>query len=182
MSKRRTPQKYIDPVPEPTPDFTNARYLEQVSLGRWIDDSPGQKLDEMRTAFNTLATYIAQRAQRFLFPHGASDDERQRFEAVLSASYERGFYLAVLRYRDDLRGNTEAMKFLQRRAAGGKKGRANQARAKADRVARIRAMMDQGVDPRDIARDVGCSISTVYRALTPANPKRKKRSRPTRRA
>lgn len=101
--------------------------------------------------------------------------------ADLRSAIRVGFALALVRYARELRANKEAMAILNARVTGGSKGRQSQSRAKADRADRIRLMLNQGIEPRDIARDVGCSISTVYRALTPTTSKPAKRSRSPRR-
>ncbi len=178
---------FFDPVPEPEQDFTNVRYLEQLSLGRWIEETTDDAVgDELRAAFRALAGFVARRADAYMFPDGATDDQRMRFALALEASYSRGFYLALARYRDDLRGNSEAMMFLKRRATGAAKGRATQKQTKATRAARAQSMLNDGIDVAAIARELGCSIQTVYRYLkpaaakaTPAKPrKRSARSRP----
>lgn len=181
MSRRPTKKVWRDPVPEPKPDFTNGSYLEQVSLGRWLDTAPTRDAEELRVAFQTLAAYVARRAERYLFPDGATEQQRQRFRDSLESSYSRGFCLALLRYRDDLRGSKEAMSFLNARDSGAARGRETQARKKADRHARIQSMLAQGIEPKDIASAIPCSISTVYRALTPPTGKPAKRSRSPRR-
>ena len=123
MNKKAARRKRgsIDSTPEPTPNFSNAHYLEQVSLGRWIDDSYSAHLP-MQPAFQTLAEFIGWRAERYLFPDGATDQQRQRFVQVLAGSYARGFYLAVLRYRDDLKHVPEAAALLEKKRFAAKKG------------------------------------------------------------
>jgi hypothetical protein len=122
--------QYVDPVPEPKPDFTNAWYLEQISLGRWIGKPPGDASDEMAVAFRNLAELIASRAENYLFPSGASEELRKRLVLLLEASYSRGFYLALVRYRDDLRNVPEAaamLESLRRNSAKGAAARRKQA-------------------------------------------------------
>ncbi len=126
----RSYKGFADPVPEPPPDFADAWYLEQVSLGRWIDSRPGTASKEMSAAFRTLAVFIARRAEKYLFPDGTSDELHQRFVEVLESSYSRGFYLALLRYRNELKDVPEAaamLESLRRNSAKGAAARRKQA-------------------------------------------------------
>lgn len=160
-----------DPVPEPTPDFTSPKYLEQVSLGRWIDDSPGKKADELRSAFHTLADFIASRAEGYLFPGGATGEQRDRLVSVLEGSYRRGFYLALLRYADDLKAVPEAAAILKRLSKGPKKGgEATRKKASPKRMdvrRRFRELRKAGFKPtharRVIHEDTGFSTRQIER-------------------
>lgn len=160
-----------DPVPEPAPDFTSPKYLEQVSLGRWIDESPGKKAGELRDAFHTLADFIARRAERYLFPSGATDEQRERLVSVLEGSYSRGFYLALLRYADDLKAVPEAAAILKRLNKGPKKGgEATRKKASAKRMdvrRRFRELRKAGFKPtharRVIHEDTGFSTRQIER-------------------
>jgi hypothetical protein len=88
-----------------------------------------------------------------------------------------GFVIAVARYSRELKANAEAMAIIGGRRNGGEKGRATQTAASLSRAAQAQAMFEAGADVGEIARKLGCSISTVYRALntTPATPPRRKR-------
>jgi hypothetical protein len=168
---RQLRRRLHDPIPEPTPDFTSPKYLEQVSLGRWIDESPGKKADELRDAFHTLADFIARRAENYVFPDGATDEQRERLVGVLEGSYRRGFYLALLRYADDLKAVPEAASMLKALGAGRKKGgKATQKKAAPKRMAvrrRYRELRKQGFKPKQarlvIHEDTGFSIRQIER-------------------
>lgn len=116
--------RYVDPISAPKPDFKNAWYLEQVSLGRWIDSAPGQSTEEMWEAFESLAKYLAERGEQYLFPQGATAEQRKRLADVLARSYARGFYLALVRYADDLKAVPEAAAIRAALERGRKKGAA----------------------------------------------------------
>jgi len=114
--------RFVDPIPKPEPDFKDARYLEQVSLGRWIDSRPNKSTEDMWDAFETLAKYLADRGERYLFPEGTTREGRERLADVLARSYARGFYLALLRYADDLKAAPEAAAIRAALERGRKKG------------------------------------------------------------
>lgn len=128
---RRHRRTFADPIPSPQPDFTNGPYLEQATLGRWNDPAvSGPDEVEIWMACQTLADFIARRCESYLFPDNATDQGRQRLRDVLAHSYRRGFYLAVLRYRDELKHVPEAasiLRSLRRNAAKGGEGRRKKA-------------------------------------------------------
>jgi DNA invertase Pin-like site-specific DNA recombinase len=81
-----------------------------------------------------------------------------------------GFVLAVVRYQRELKANDEAMAIVAARYAGADKGRIAQANRKQDRQARVQALLNQGMDVPEIAKELGCSVATVYRLMQPAKP------------
>ena len=93
-----------------------------------------------------------------------------------------GFVLAIARYNRELKSNAEAMRIITARAVGGSKGRMAQASRKQERRSRVQAMLDQGMEVPDIAKQLHCSASTVYRLSQPdrstsAKPTKKPRRR-----
>ncbi len=114
--------RFVDPVPKPSPDCKDVWYLEQASLGRWIDSVPGRSAEGMWDSFKSLARYLAKDGEPYLFPEGASSDQRERLIDVLTRSYARGFYLALLRYADDLDAVPEAAAIRAALERGRKKG------------------------------------------------------------
>ena len=86
----------------------------------------------------------------------------------LRSAIRVGFVLAVVRYQRELRTNKEAMAIVAARAAGADKGRTAQAIRKQERLSRVQAMLNQGMDVPEIAKELGCSVATVYRLSRPA--------------
>lgn len=86
----------------------------------------------------------------------------------LRRAVKAGFLLAVARYGRELKSNREAMAIIEGRRQGSVKGRDTQKQTKANRAARAQAMLNAGIDVAAIARELKCSISTVYRYLKPA--------------
>jgi DNA-binding CsgD family transcriptional regulator len=115
-----------------------------------------------------------------------SDDDREWLMSVARGAVEAGFALALHRYSQHLGLVPELNRWRANRSAGAAKGRAAQEQTKATRAARAQSMLNDGIDVAAIARELGCSIQTVYRYLkpaaakpTPAKPrKRSARSRP----
>lgn len=171
LTPKRLSEQFVDPVPPPIPDFTNPKYLDQVSLGRWIDTAPGAKANELEVAFRTLAEFIARRAETYLFPNGATDEQQRRFVDVLHASYSRGFYLALLRYADDLKAVPEAAAILKAMRSGPSKAgeviRKKAAPKRMDVRRRFRELRKSGFNKtearRIIHQDTGFSIRQIER-------------------
>jgi hypothetical protein len=91
-----------------------------------------------------------------------------------------GFLLAVIRYRKELRNNEQAMALLTSRKNGGELGRLSNSKRKASRKTLAQEMIAAGKEPKDIARELGVHVSTVYGYLEPAGSKpraSRKRSR-----
>lgn len=106
---------------------------------------------------------------------------RHDFWTVISYGYRAGFANAMQMHRRELLAAGDLVEIKRGQIRGGDKGRAKQAREKSDRHARIQSMLAQGIEPKEIARAIPCSISTVYRALNPAGSKPTKRPRSSRR-
>jgi DNA-binding CsgD family transcriptional regulator len=90
---------------------------------------------------------------------------------LVAVAVEEGFRLAIERYANELRSVPELAKWVRSRDAGGDKGRDTQKQTKATRAARAQSMLSDGIDVAAIARELGCSIQTVYRYLKPAAAK-----------
>lgn len=103
------------------------------------------------------------------------------FWTVISHGYRAGFADAMQMHRRELLAAGDFGEIKRGQMRGGDKGRAKQAREKSDRHARIQSMLAQGVEPKEIARAIPCSIATVYRALNTAGRKPTKRPRSSRR-
>jgi len=97
----------------------------------------------------------------------------------LRSAIKVGFVLALARYGRELKSNAEAMQIIGARVIGGDKGRMTQANRKQKRRSRVQAMLGQGMDVPAIARELKCSIATVYRALNQPtkNPSRRSQKR-----
>lgn len=83
-------------------------------------------------------------------------------EAVLFAML-RGIDLAITYFAEYLTGSKEATQFLRARRQAGQKGRTTQQQRKSQRAAKVQEMLGKGSDIEDIAKELGCSIATVYR-------------------
>lgn len=95
-------------------------------------------------------------------------EENEFIAGLVMDGVERGFRLAVERYAKQLRNVPELATWRRKRAQGGTKGRASQTAAKLRRAPQAQAMLSEGHDVPEIAKRLGCSISTVYRALNTA--------------
>lgn len=167
--------EWQDPVPRPLNiDGNDLWFLEQVTRGRWLNVSIPA---DTRKQIATLAEHITLRGSHRFFGDNPTPEQLEELNTVLRYSYERGFYLALLRYESDLRHVPELAAWHRKRAQGGAKGRESQRKAKAERAATARAMLAQGDDVPTIAAALKCTPSTVYRLLKPANDKPAKRSR-----
>lgn len=107
-------------------------------------------------------------------------DENEFIAGLVMQGVERGFRLAVERYAQRLRNVPELAEWRQKQRDGGDKGRASQSAARQRRAAEAQSMLDAGHDVTTIAKQLGCSISTVYRVLNITPNSRATRTRPRR--
>lgn len=110
-----------------------------------------------------------------------ADATEVEFTMIRRQAIYVGFWIALARYSRELKTNREAMAILNARTSGTAKGRASQAKAKAEREARIREMFAKGIDVQEIATEVKRSVPTVYRALAAPQSKASTRRRSPRR-
>jgi hypothetical protein len=157
----------IDPVPRLASSADELWFLEQVSLGRWLDFSIPA---DVQTSIERLADYISRRAAPRFFGGSPTPAQLQLLRHAMEASYQRGYYLAILRYEDELKHVPELETWHRQRHEGGIRGRITQASRKQDRQAKVQAMLDQGMDVPEITKALGCSVATVYRLMQPAKP------------
>lgn len=99
---------------------------------------------------------------------------------MMRSAVREGYLAAMMEYGAEIQQSHEASVEYDKREQAGNKGRQKQAHKKSDRSARIQSLLAQGIEPKDIARAIPCSLATVYRALTPAISKPAKRLRSAR--
>lgn len=168
-------ETWVDPIPRPlNVDDNDIWFLEQVTKGRWLDTSIPA---EVRFQIARLAEHIAHRGSHQFFGDSPTAIQINFLQMALEFSYQRGYFLAVLRYENDLKHVPELAAWRKERADGGDKGRDSQRKAKLERAARARAMLANGDDVPDIAAALNVTVSTVYRLLNLANGKPAKRSK-----
>ncbi len=116
-----------DPLPRPPAAWDDIKFLEQVTLGRWLEfPMPA----EVQDAIQRLAEFISKRASHSHFGDSPTAEQLQSLRVALEISYRRGFYLALLRYENDLKIVPEAAAMLEGlRQAARKGGAARRAKA-----------------------------------------------------
>jgi len=165
---------FVDPIPRPPTQLANPLFLEQVTLGRWLDFVIPAEVEE---AISSLADHISIRGSLRLFGDKPTASQVEQLRLALAISYKRGYYLAVLRYEEDLKHVPELASWHRSREKGGDKGRQTLTRRREERAREIRAkwaeMEANGEQPTNesVARAIGCGRSTVIRAFK-SEPKR----------
>jgi hypothetical protein len=100
--------------------------------------------------------------------HSLDYEQRLEFAAMLQYVAHMGFAMAVYRYAMELKDVPELVRWHRKRRDGADKGRTAQADRKQERQSRVQAMLNQGMDVPEIAKELGCSVATVYRLSRPA--------------
>ncbi len=164
------------------PGFTRGNWIEVMDV---IDDAQLGRHD-FPPKINAAIQAFAFDAKRFALRDRKAlrtlDHEQQLdFGAMLLYAAHMGFAMALYRYADVLRHVPELSRWREYRLLAGDRGRESQQREKAARIARIHAMLNNGMEPVAIAADLKCSLATVYRALKPATSKPSKTPKKTRR-
>jgi hypothetical protein len=116
-----------DPVPRPKSSPEDIKFLEQITLGRWLEFPMPP---EVQGTIGRLAEFIANRAAHRFFGPAPTKDQMQELRYSLEISYRRGFYLALLRYENDLMQSKEAAELIanmRRNSAKGAAARRKQA-------------------------------------------------------
>lgn len=173
----------VETDPRPAKAGDDPKFLEQVTLGRWLEFD--QIPPDVRQMTGCLAEYISQRCGTSLFGSRPTSSQLQNLRAALQTSYERGYFLAVLRYEDELKRVPELAAWHRQRHKGIDKGHATQSQAREARYQRIRdkwaAMEKAGERPTNetvaaAIRQDGekkCSPRTVQRAFAELTAKAK---------
>lgn len=167
---------------ERTPGFDRGQFAEVTALMNSADLSNGPatlpvKVNEaVLQLVNDTVTLIPHMPELGLL----SERGLSWIAGMLHYCTSQGFSMALYRYADELQAVPELSAWNKKRAAGAERGRVVQQTKKADRIARIQSMLNSGMEPNAIAAQLGCSISTVYRALEPANSKPRKASKRSR--
>jgi len=165
---------FVDPVPRPEAPADDPHFLEQITLGRWLDFTIPA---DVETAIGRLADYISQRGALRLFGSVPTAEQMRQLRDALAMSYRRGYFLAVLRYEDELKDVPELASWRRKRKVGGDKGREELQRKTEQRYQDIRdkwaEMEARGEQPTNesVARAMECGRSTVIRAFK-SKPKR----------
>jgi len=173
--------EFVDPVPRPSTSLDDPCFLDQQLMGRWLDFTsllPGFTVPpEVEAAIERLAHYIALRDAVRIFGSKPTMEQVTELRHALSISYSRGYFLAVLRYEDELKDVPELASWRCSRKAGGDKGRKELQRKTEQRYQEIRdkwaEMEANGEQPTNesVARAMECGRSTVIRAFK-SKPKR----------
>jgi DNA-binding CsgD family transcriptional regulator len=172
MSKKRKQQKQTAHTPHPLPGFVRGQFAE---VSRLIDD-PNLGLTDMpkevADAIYALTCDVGRCVARDMPELGRlTAKEWPGVYGLLSYCIEQGFALSLYRYANELRHIPEVARWTETRRQAGDKGRATQEQTKATRAARAQSMLNDGIDVAAIARELKCSIQTVYRYLKPAAAK-----------
>ena len=88
-----------------------------------------------------------------------------------------GFSFALRRYQAQLKAVPELREWHEKRDAAGAKGRATQTNTATSRAARAQSMLNSGMEVAAIAKELRCSVPTVYRYLNTAPKPSKPRDR-----
>jgi hypothetical protein len=146
----------------------NASTLDRLSRGA---DVSVRIPSEVERAFHVLAEEIARRSSYLVCESATVEERVGNYQCALRASYARGFYLALLRYADDLKAVPEAAAILKRLSKGPKKGgEATRKKASPKRMdvrRRFRELRKAGFKPtharRVIHEDTGFSTRQIER-------------------